>query len=194
MPSCLGNHLSNSCCQFWITLIGQIMSALLERVTRKKISVNAITWNLYSVVKSWFKTPTWIDLPSPMECARMQPKPAFGLNSFRDSITLSYLEKIGSKYLLIWLQISKLHKNSDNLDLKAPKTLQKTYMNRIPPSWCGCKIVVKCLETKTSGSPFGLPSLTNNKPSAVTSILSRVSSVRFSRLTRCSSWCCGDVN
>jgi hypothetical protein len=50
------------------------------------------------------------------------------------------------------------------------------------------------LETKTSGSPFGLPSLTNNKPSAVTSILSRVSSVRFSRLTRCSSWCCGDVN
>lgn len=60
-PTPEGSHELYSAIQFWIVLIGTMMSTVLAPVLRRNTSLNAITWNV---------------LPRPMECAKMQPKPA----------------------------------------------------------------------------------------------------------------------
>jgi len=69
-----GSHMSNSATQFCSVLTGTIISTQWALVRRKKTSTNEMTCSV---------------LPSPMLCARIQPRPLLILYRSSDSITLS---------------------------------------------------------------------------------------------------------
>lgn len=76
---CAGSHLSNSVTQFCKVLTGTMQRTRLEPVTRRKISVKLMTCRVF---------------PKPMEWAKIQPKPAELRKRFKDSIILSYKNRM----------------------------------------------------------------------------------------------------
>ena len=79
----MGSHMSNSATQFCNVLTGTMIRTRRAAVWRRKTSMNEITCSV---------------LPSPMLCAKMQPRPLLIWHRCSDSTTLSYRNRIPPIY------------------------------------------------------------------------------------------------
>jgi len=107
--------MSNSATQFCSVLTGTMISTQRALVSRKKTSTREMTCSV---------------LPSPILCARMQPRPLLILHRSSDSTTLSYRNRIPPIYEHTTIIISQTNNNRHFTNLHAHNNYHSTHIHQ----------------------------------------------------------------